>query len=126
MIILLDSCIVMLGLAAFRDWNVPLYSWFAIFVYGKIVEMLQVENPKRAVFIISGKPEELKEVIIHKLNMGGTFLHGRGMFLGNEREIILTITERKDLPRLKKEVRMIDPKAFISTMQASKDEASAG
>lgn len=125
LIILLDSCIVMLGLAAFRDWNVPLYSWFAIFVYGKIVEMLQVENPKRAVFVFSCKPNELKEVILHKLHMGGTFLHGKGMFLGNEQEVILTITERKDLGRLKKEIREVDPKAFISTMQASKDEGTA-
>lgn len=122
MIILLDSCIVMLGLIAFRDWSVPLYSWFAIFVYGKIVEMLQVENPRRAVFIFSGKHEELKEVILHKLHMGGTFLHGKGMFLGNEREVILTITERKDLDKLKKEVKKVDPKAFISTMAASKEE----
>lgn len=125
MIILLDSCIVMLGLIAFRDWSVPLYSWFAIFVYGKIVEMLQVENPKRAVFIFSSKPEELKEVILHKLHLGGTFLHGRGMFLNNEREVIFTIIERKDLPRLKEEVRAIDPKAFISMMQASKEEGNA-
>lgn len=124
LIILLDSCIVMLGLAVFQDWSVPLYSWFAIFVYGKIVEMLQVENPKRAVFVFSCKPAQLKEVIVHKLHMGGTFLHGKGMFLGNEQEVILTITERKDLEKLKKEIRNVDPKAFISTMQASKDEGT--
>lgn len=122
LIILIDSCIVLLGLVAFNDWSVPLYSWFAIFVYGKIVEMLQVENPKRAVFIVSSKPFELKEVILDKLKMGGTFLHGRGMFLGNEREIIFTITERKNLDNLKREVRLVDPKAFISTIQASKEE----
>lgn len=53
MIIVLDSMIVLLGLVAFQDWAVPLYSWFTIFVYGKIVEMFQSENPSRAVFIVS-------------------------------------------------------------------------
>lgn len=121
MIIVIDSAIVMLGLLAFQDWAVPLYSWFTIFVFGKIVEMLQVENPNRAVFIISQNPLELKKVIVDKLGMRGTFIHGKGMYQGNEKEVIFTITERKDLELLKTEVKAVDPTAFISTMHASKD-----
>ena len=126
MIILLDSAIVMLGLIVFRDWAVPLYSWFAIFVYGKIVEMFQTENPNRAVFIVSRKTQEIKDLIVGKMGMRGTFLHGRGMYEGKEKEIIFTIAERKDLPRLKDEVKEIDPNAFISTMHASKDSPRPG
>ena len=121
MIILIDSAVVILGLVAFQDWAVPLYSWFTIFVFGKIVEMLQVENPNRAVFIISQKPLELKKVIVDKLGMRGTFIHGRGMYEGSEKEVIFTITERKDLERLKSEIKAVDSLAFISTMHASKD-----
>lgn len=121
MIIAVDSCIVLLGLIAFKDWAVPLYSWFTIFVYGKIVDMLQVENPNRAVFIVSKKPAELKDLIVGKLGMRGTFIHGKGMYEGKEKEIIFTIAERKDLRTLKDEVKQVDPQAFISTMQASKD-----
>ena len=43
-----------------------------------------------------------------------------------EKEIIFTIAERKDLPRLKDEVKEIDPNAFISTMHASKDSPRPG
>ena len=126
MIIVLDSLVVLLGLIVFRDWAVPLYSWFTIFVYGKIVEMLQTENPNRAVFIVSRKTQEIKELIVGKMGMRGTFLHGRGMYEGKEKEIIFTIAERKDLPRLKDEVKEIDPNAFISTMHASKDSPRPG
>lgn len=126
MIIVLDSAVVMLGLIVFRDWAVPLYSWFTIFVYGKIVEMFQTENPNRAVFIVSKKTEELKDLIVGKLGMRGTFLHGRGMYEGKEKEIIFTIAERKDLPRLKDEVKKVDPAAFVSTMHASKDSPRPG
>lgn len=126
MIIVLDSAVVMLGLIVFRDWAVPLYSWFTIFVYGKIVEMFQTENPNRAVFIVSKKTEEIKNLIVGKMGMRGTFLHGRGMYEGKEREIIFTIAERKDLPRLKDEVKDIDPHAFVSTMHASKDSPRPG
>ena len=126
MIILLDSAIVMLGLIVFQDWAVPLYSWFAIFVYGKVVEMFQTENPNRAVFIVSKKTQEIKDLIVGKLGMSGTFLHGRGMYEGQEKEIIFTIAERKDMPRLKDEIKDIDPHAFISTMHASKDSPRPG
>ncbi|WP_293666945.1 YitT family protein [uncultured Parabacteroides sp.] len=126
MIIVLDSLVVLLGLIVFRDWAVPLYSWFTIFVYGKIVEMFQTENPNRAVFIVSKKTQEIKDLIVGKMGMRGTFLHGRGMYEGKEKEIIFTIAERKDLPRLKDEVKEIDPSAFISTMHASKDSPRPG
>lgn len=126
MIIVLDSVVVLLGLIVFRDWAVPLYSWFTIFVYGKIVEMFQTDNPNRAVFIVSQKTQEIKELIVDKMGMRGTFLHGRGMYEGKEKEIIFTIAERKDLPRIKNEVKEIDPNAFISTMHASKDSPRPG
>ncbi|MDR1557573.1 MAG: YitT family protein [Tannerellaceae bacterium] len=126
MLILLDSAVVLLGLFVFRDWAVPLYSWFTIFVYGKVVEMFQTENPSRAVFIVSQKTQEIKELIVNKMGMRGTFLHGRGMFEGKEKEIIFTIAERKDLPRIKNEVKAIDPHAFVSTMHASKDSPPPG
>ena len=66
MIIVIDSTVVMLGLLVFQDWAVPLYSWFAIFVFGKVVEMFQTENPNRAVFIVSQKTQEVKELIVGK------------------------------------------------------------
>lgn len=126
MIIVLDSVVVLLGLLVFRDWAVPLYSWFTIFVYGKIVEMFQTENPNRAVFIVTRKTKEMKELIVDKLGMRGTFIHGRGMYEGQETEIIFTIAERKDMPALKNEVKEIDPHAFVSTMHASKDSPRPG
>lgn len=125
-IILLDSAVVLLGLVAFQDWTVPLYSWFTIFVYGKVVDMFQAENPSRAVFIVSEKTEELKGLIVKDMGLRGTFLHGRGMYQGKEKEIIFTITERKDMYKLKNEVKRIDPNAFVSTLHASKDAPPLG
>ncbi|MDD4116244.1 MAG: YitT family protein, partial [Massilibacteroides sp.] len=126
MIIIIDSTIVVLGLIVFQDWAVPLYSWFTIFVFGKIVEMFQVENPSRAVFIVSKKTQEIKELIVNKMQMRGTFLHGRGMYEGKEKEIIFMIAERKDIPKLKNEIKEIDKNAFLSTMHASKDSPATG
>ena len=126
MIIVVDSIVVLFGLLVFQDWHVPLYSWLTIFIFGKTVDMFQIENPNRAVFIVSRKTQEIKELIVDNLKMRGTFLHGRGMYEGEEKEIVFTIAERKDLPRIKDEVKKIDPHAFVSTMHASKGSPPPG
>ena len=121
LIIVIDSVVVLMGLLAFGDWSVPLYSWVAIFVYGKVVEVLQPVNPYKSVFIISNKTDELRELLCIKLGLRGTFLHGRGMYLGTEREVIFVIIERKMLQTLKAEVLALDEQAFITTGDASND-----
>ncbi|KGN72145.1 YitT family protein [Porphyromonas sp. COT-239 OH1446] len=121
LIIGIDSIVVLLGLISFGDWKVPLYSWLTIFIYGKVVEVLQPQNPHKAVFIISDKPQEIRDALVGRMGVRGTFLHGKGMYQGLEREVIFIIIQRKNLLSLKREVLGIDPKAFISTSDASND-----
>lgn len=121
LIMLIDSLIVLMGLWVFQDWRVPLYSWIAIFVYSKVVDALQPQNPHKSVFIISDKTEELRTVLIGQVGVRGTFLHGKGMYTGQEREVLFIIIERKHFAMLKKLVIELDPKAFITTADASND-----
>lgn len=123
MIIAVDSAIVLFGLVAFNDVSVPLYSWITIFVYGKVVDFLQPENPNKAIFIVSEHTAELRTLIIEQLNLRGTFLHGSGIYAGAERDIIFMIVERKHVNKLKKAVLLADPKAFIATTNATNDTA---
>ena len=110
-----------MGLWVFQDWRVPLYSWIAIFVYSKVVDALQPQNPHKSVFIISDKTQELREVLIGQVGVRGTFLHGQGMYSGTPREVLFIIIERKHFAMLKKLVKDLDPKAFITTADASND-----
>lgn len=121
LIIGIDSVVVLLGLISFGDWKVPLYSWLTIFIYGKVVEVLQPQNPHKSVFIISDKPQEIRDALVGRMGVRGTFLHGRGMYAGAERDVIFIIIQRKNLIALKKEVLSIDPRAFITTADASND-----
>ncbi|WP_329903406.1 YitT family protein [Porphyromonas pogonae] len=121
LIIMIDSTVVLLGLIAFGDWKVPLYSWLVIFIFGKVVEFLQPENPNKAVFIVSEMPQAIRDVIINDLGLRGTYLHGKGLYAGKEKDIIFLITERKHLLELKKAVLATDPQAFITTTNAASD-----
>ncbi|MDR2907556.1 MAG: YitT family protein [Bacteroidales bacterium] len=118
-IIIVDSVIVLLGLIAFGDWAVPLYSWITIFVYGKVVDVLQEGlSTDRAVFIITTKSDEMGEMIMHKLKRGGTYFHGKGMYNGEEREIVYTVVNSRQIPKLREHIYGIDPTAFITILPA--------
>ena len=121
LLIIIDSVVVLIGLIAFADWKVPLYSWVAIFVYGKVVDILQPEAPMKAVFIVSEHTQALRKVIVQDLGLRGTFLHGKGIYAETEREIIFMIVERKHLTKLKKFVLQEDPQAIIATTKATND-----
>lgn len=121
LIILVDSLVVLFGLIAFGDWRIPLYSWIAIFIYGKVIDVLQPSNPFKSVFIISNRTEELRDLLVVQLGIRGTYLHGRGMYLGQEREVIFLILERRQLQSVKREVLALDPEAFITTADATND-----
>lgn len=119
-IIIIDSIVVIFGLLVFRDIAVPLYSWLTIFIYGRVVEFLAPENPKKALFIVSSEVEPIRRRF-SELGIRGSILHGRGMYEGVEREVLFIVAERKQLRRIRSEVRALDPKAFISTMDAGED-----
>lgn len=121
LIIVVDSIVVFLGLIVFGDWRVPLYSWITIFVYGKVVDVLQPVQPFKSVFIISNRTQELRDLLVLELGIRGTFLHGRGMYYGLDKEVIFLILERKQVQAIKQRVLELDPEAFISTADATND-----
>lgn len=120
MLIMVDSIIVLATLAAFNDWTIPLYSWLVIYVTGVVMDkVIAGFRSSKAVLIISNKHEEIRQRIFDKLDRGGTFIHGEGMYNGEEKKLIFTSISSKQLPILIHFVHEIDPMAFLSIVDAS-------
>jgi uncharacterized membrane-anchored protein YitT (DUF2179 family) len=120
LMIMVDSVIVLFGLFIFRDWKIPLYSWIVIFITGKVIDgVLEGINYEKSLFIISDKYEEIRDKIINDLNRGGTIIDGYGMFNMANRKIIFTVVSRRELIILEEYIQQIDPKAFLTVLDAS-------
>ncbi len=120
LLIYVDSAIVMLGLVAFGDWKIPLYSWIVIYITGKTIDIvLQGVGYDKTLMIISDRYEEIRDKIINDLNRGGTYIPGKGMYNGAEKTIIFTVLSRRELAILEEHIHTIDPKAFLTVMDAS-------
>lgn len=119
LMMIVDSVIVLVGFAVFGDWKIPLYSWITIFVMGKTIDtILSGVNYEKTIFIVSDKHMEIRDKIINDLNRGGTFLQGEGMFNGSNKKVIFTVVNRRELAMLEEFINKIDPKAFLTIMDA--------
>lgn len=120
LMIYVDSAIVLVGLAAFKDWQIPLYSWLVIYISGKAIDVtLEGMNYHKALFIISSKHEEIKQKILVDLERGGTLFSARGMYSNEEKQIIYTVVSRREVAILEQFISQVDPDAFITIMDTS-------
>jgi uncharacterized membrane-anchored protein YitT (DUF2179 family) len=120
LMIYVDSSIVLLGLLAFHDWHIPLYSWVVIYISGRVIDMiLEGADFNKALLIISEKPDEIREKIINDLDRSGTIFTGEGMFTGEQKKIIFTVVSRREVFILQEYIGSIDPDAFITVMDTS-------
>ncbi len=120
LMIMVDSTIVLFGLIVFQDWKIPLYSLIVIFISGKVLDtILEGLNYDKVLFIISDRFEEIGHKIIHDLNRGGTLISGKGMYNQNEKQIIFTVVNRREVAILQEYIHGIDPHAFVTVLNAN-------
>lgn len=120
LMIAVDSAIVLVGLIVFKDWKIPLYSLIVIFITGKVIDLvLQGVSYDKTLFIISNKPHELRDKIINDLNRGGTFIPGKGMYNNQERTMIYTVVNRREMAMLQDFIHRVDPNAFMTVINAN-------
>lgn len=119
-LMVIDSIIVLVGLVAFRQWDIPLYSWIVIFITGKVIDVtMEGVSYEKTVFIISDRYQEISDKILHDLKRGGTLIEGKGMYNQAEKKIIFVNVSRRELSILTEYVNEIDPKAFLTVIEAS-------
>lgn len=120
LMMMIDSVIVMLGFVFFGNWRIPLYSIVTIFVIGRVVDVvLQGISYNKCLFIISERHQEIADQILRRLKRGGTYLKAKGLYAEKERPMIFTVMSRRETALLQALIKDIDPKAFITVMDAS-------
>ena len=99
----------------FKDWHIAFGSLMTYIVAFKMIDLVIVGlDELKTMTIISSKPKELTEIIMHELGLGLTVMYGRGGYTGDAREILYVIVERLDLADLKDLVLRVDPGAFMA------------
>jgi len=120
LLVLIDSIVVTVGVVAFKDFSLAVYALITIFIAGKVIDgVLLGSNNRKAVFVISDKYPEIREFIMKKLNRGGTYISGEGMYCHSHKKIIYTVISRRELAALQEFVKEADPEAFMSVFETN-------
>lgn len=119
LLVYVDSAIVVLAVLAFKEVNLALYAIVTIYVTGRVLDnVLTGMGYLKSVMIISQYPDQIRTVVLHRLQRGGTFISGQGMYKQEDRRIVLTALSRRELAILEDQVRAIDPDAFMIVTDA--------
>ena len=68
---------------------------------------------KTEVKIISDKAPEIRDAVLNKVERGVTLLHGESGYLHRNTEVVLTVIASKELAKIERVVREVDPACFI-------------
>ena len=98
-------------------WDKALYSIIFQFASTQIVKMLDPRYKRTTLFIISDKSEKIYEHIRESTHHGATLFRGTGLYYGEDRSMIYTVISGDEVKKVTKEVRKVDPKAFINILK---------
>ena len=114
MIVIIDIIIVTLNVLFFKEIEVGLYSAIAIYITGKIIDIIfEGVYFTKLLIIISDKNEEIAKEIGKNIKRGTTGLYGKGMYTNEEKLVLMCAAARGDVSKVKDTARKIDPKSFI-------------
>ena len=114
-----DACVAILTGIVFRNVNSALYTGIAIYISGKIIDMVVYSfDYSNVALIITKEYASVAQAISDKLERGATYLHGEGTYTGKTTKVVLTAVKKQQVADLKELVVSIDPDAFIIVQEA--------
>lgn len=114
-----DLSVAALTGLAFRDVSCMLYSGVAIFVSGRVMDVVVYSfDYSKVALIISREHDAIAQMVTQRLKRGVTYLQGEGYYSRKDTKVILTAIKRHQLAELKAKVVEIDPDAFVIVQEA--------
>ncbi|MGN0324408.1 MAG: YitT family protein [Oliverpabstia sp.] len=108
-----DVCIL-LAQALFRPIENILYGIVLVLVYTIVLDkMLLMGATRTEIKIVSSKSDEIRNAILTQIDRGVTMLNSEGGYLHNKTQIVLSIISNRELPKVEKLIRAIDPESFM-------------
>ena len=119
LILVTDAIIITLNVFFFRTVEVGLYSAIAIFLMGKMIDLIfEGINFTKVVLIISPMYKEIAEKIGNEVNRGSTGLYSRGMYTNEEKMTLLCVGSRTESYVIESIAKNVDRTSFIIILNA--------
>jgi len=120
-IFIIDIIIISLGAYFFKNAELVLAGILTLFVSTFLLDyIISGANVAKVVYIISDKSEQIADEIMKKVERGVTAIYARGMYVKENRMMLMCVVKRFELQRLERIVEKNDKNAFLIYSQARK------
>ena len=115
-----DVVILVLAVIAFGKLEAALYGTIALLALEMIMDkVLYGMDPSKVAYIVSGKAQEIAQILMKEQERGVTILRGEGAYTGDEKKILMVAFRQRDIVQIKRTVHALDNKAFMVVVDAS-------
>lgn len=116
----IDLAIVAVSGIIFKNVNIALYAFIAVFVSGRTMDrVLYGSDEARLVYIISKEYDRISKRAMEELDIGMTLLAGEGAYSHNKKDVIMCVVRKQIAPKLEDIVREEDTAAFLIITSAN-------
>lgn len=106
--------LILAGQAVYNPAERILYGILLVLIYTIVLDKVMMMGTTRTeVKVISEYVEEIRQAILAQVDRGVTILYGEGGYLQEETKVVLSILSNRELPKVERLIRDIDPEAFM-------------
>ena len=110
----MDIGIVAASAFVFKDLIVALYASIAVVTTNIVLDkVLYGSDEAKLVFIISDKSAEIVKRLLEDVDVGATYIKGKGAYSGTDKDIIMAVMRKVLAPKAEEVVKDVDPTAFM-------------
>ena len=96
------------------DQQAAMYALICTFLMNVVVDLvLEGPNSATSYFVISAHSDEIARRVMEQMDRGVTAFYAKGMYSGEDKQVLLCVVNRFESVLLRKIVFSIDPKAFV-------------
>ena len=115
-----DSIVILATWIVFQDMTVAFYAGIAVVTDSIVMDkILYGSDEAKLVYIISEKPEQVKQRLFDELDTTATIITARGAYTNAPKEMLMIVTRKQMYPRLEEIVKDEDTSAFMIVSSAS-------
>lgn len=112
--LLVSDSLVALSSCFFFGMRTGLFSLLGLFLKAFVVDsVIESINLCKFFSIVTSKPEEICDYIIHDLNHSSTVIDAQGAYSHQGKKVVLTAVRRGEAVKLRQKSKQIDPHSFM-------------
>ena len=110
-----DFFVITLSLLTFLELVEGMYTLVVVYISARVIDFIQEgAYSARGATIISGKYEQIADMINKRMDRGVTRIVGRGNYTDAEHNVLYCVVGKNEIVKLKSIIDEVDPHAFVA------------